>query len=155
MLTHGHDDHIAALPYVLRELDVQVPIYGSPLTAEFAMTRMLDQDIDQQVEHFNEGQLKLGPFTIETIRVTHSVPDTRHLVIRTPEGVIYHGSDFKIDLTPVDGQHMELQKIAKIGQEGVLCALLDNLRIERKDPTASNRCYEDHCAEKCMTLRAK
>lgn len=137
VLTHGHDDHIAALPYVLREIGTEVPIYGSPLTAEFAMSRLADQDIEKKVEYFDQGQLKLGPFTIETIKVTHSVPDTRHLVIRTPEGVIYHGSDFKIDLTPVDGQHMELQKIAKIGQEGVTCALLDCLRIERKAPTAS------------------
>lgn len=137
VLSHGHDDHIAALPYVLREIGVDVPIYGSPLTAEFAMTRLADQDIEKEVQYFDDGQLKLGPFTFETIRVTHSVPDTRHLVIRTPEGVIYHGSDFKIDLTPVDGQHMDLQKIANIGREGVLCALLDCLRIERRDPTAS------------------
>lgn len=140
VLTHGHDDHIAALPYVLRDLEglvTELPLYASPLAAEFAMTRMVDQGIDKKVEYFDQGQLKLGPFTLETIRVTHSVPDTRHLVIRTPEGIIYHGSDYKLDLTPVDGQTTELQKIANIGQEGVLCALLDCLRIERQAPTAS------------------
>lgn len=137
VLTHGHDDHIAALPYILREIKVEVPIYGSPLTAEFAMTRMQDQGIDQKVEYFDKGTLNLGPFEIETLHVTHSVPDTRHLVIRTPEGTFYHGSDFKIDLTPVDGVTSDLQRIAEIGREGVDCALLDCLRIERTAPTPS------------------
>lgn len=137
VLTHGHDDHIAALPYVLREIGEDMPIYGSPLTAEFAMTRMQDQGIEKKVEYFDQGTIKLGPFEIETIHITHSVPDTRHLVIRTPEGTFYHGSDFKIDLTPVDGVTSDLQRIAQVGQEGVDCALLDCLRIERRAPTAS------------------
>jgi len=137
VLTHGHDDHIAALPYALRDIGVDVPIYGSPLTAEFAMSRMADQGVNKKVEYYPDGPLKLGPFIIETVKITHSIPDTRHLIIRTPEGVIYHGSDFKIDLTPVDGQASELQKIATLGSEGILCALLDCLRIERQAPTAS------------------
>lgn len=138
VLTHGHDDHIAALPYVLREISADtVPIYASPLTAEFAMSRMADQGIEKEVQHFKEGRINLGPFEVETVRVTHSVPDCRHLVIRTPDGVVYHGSDFKIDLTPIDGVNMDLQRIAEIGREGVLCALLDSLRIERRDPSGS------------------
>jgi ribonuclease J len=137
VLTHGHDDHIAALPYVLRELDVDFPIYGSPLTAEFAMARMADNGIDKRVEHFAEGEITLGSFRIETIKITHSVPDTRHLAIHTPEGIIYHGSDYKIDLTPVDGIVPEFQKMARVGQEGILCALMDCLRIERTAPTQS------------------
>lgn len=138
VLTHGHDDHIAALPYVLREIRAEeVPIYGSPLTAEFATSRLQDQGVEKQVEHFNEGRIKVGPFEVETVRVTHSVPDARHLVVRTPDGVVYHGSDFKIDLTPVDGVNMDLQRIAEIGREGVLCALLDSLRIERQAPGQS------------------
>lgn len=138
VLTHGHDDHIAALPYVYNEIGADsVPIYGSPLTAEFAMARLADKGIERKIEYYPEEPVKFGPFTVEPIRVTHSVPDTRHLVIRTPEGIIYHGSDFKIDLTPIDGQRTDLQKIANIGEEGVLCALLDCLRVERHDPTPS------------------
>ena len=137
VLTHGHDDHIAALPYVLREIGLSVPIFGSPLTAEFAMSRLSDNGVVKEVQYFNEGRIKLGPFEVETIRVTHSVPDCRHLVIRTPEGTVYHGSDFKIDLTPIDGIHMDLQRIAQVGKEGVDVALLDCLRIERPAPSQS------------------
>ncbi len=137
VLTHGHDDHIAALPYILREIGEDIPIYGSPLTAEFAMNRMSDNGVEKEVTYFDKGQLKLGSFTVETIRVTHSIPDTRHIVIRTPEGIFYHGSDFKLDLTPIDGIPTDLQAIAQIGKEGVLCAALDCLRIERPFPTPS------------------
>ncbi len=137
VLTHGHDDHIAALPYILPELQVDVPIYGSPLTAEFAMSRLADRGVEHEVIPFDEGRIRLGPFEIETIRVTHSVPDSRHLVIRTPAGTVYHGSDFKIDLTPIDGRSMDLQRIAEVGREGIDCALLDCLRIERRDPSLS------------------
>lgn len=138
VLTHGHDDHIAALPYVYNEIGAaNVEIYGSPLTAEFAKARLEDKGISHDVKQYPEGVLQLGPFGIENIRVTHSIPDARHLVIRTPEGIVYHGSDFKIDLTPIDGQRTDLQKIANIGEEGIMCALLDCLRIERRDPTPS------------------
>lgn len=137
VLTHGHDDHIAALPYILREIGEDIEIYGSPLTAEFAMSRMADNGVEKEVHVFDDGQLKLGSFVIETIRVTHSIPDTRHLVIRTPEGIFYHGSDFKLDLTPIDGIPTDLQRIAQIGAEGVLCAAIDCLRIERPFPTPS------------------
>ncbi|MCD8485046.1 ribonuclease J [Candidatus Woesebacteria bacterium] len=138
VLSHGHDDHIAALPYVLREIDVDVPIFGSPLTAEFAMTRMADNGVEKEVQYFeDDGVLEFGPFQVENIRITHSIPDTRHLVIRTPDGVFYHGSDFKLDLTPVDGIPSDLQRVAEIGREGVLCAAIDCLRIERPLPAAS------------------
>lgn len=138
VLTHGHDDHIAALPYVVEELDLyNIPIHGSPLTAEFAMARMADKGVTKEVQHFDSGKLQLGPFTVETIRITHSVPDTRHLVITTAEGTFYHGSDFKLDLNPVDGRPSDLQAIAEVGRRGVTCALLDCLRVERQVPTAS------------------
>lgn len=138
VLTHGHDDHIAALPYVYNEIGAdKVDIWGSPLTAEFAMARLADKGIEREVKVYPEEPIQLGPFSVEAVKVTHSIPDTRHLVIRTPEGLIYHGSDFKIDLTPIDGQRTDLQKIANIGEEGILCAMLDCLRIERHDPTPS------------------
>lgn len=137
VLTHGHDDHIAALPYIVREIGVDFPIYGSPLTAEFAMARMADNGVEKRVEYLDEGSITLGSLSIETIRVTHSIPDTRHLVIRTPEGIFYHGSDFKLDLTPVDGIPTDLQRIAQVGAEGVLCAMIDCLRIERPYPGKS------------------
>ncbi len=132
-LTHGHDDHIAALPYVLPMLNVDFPIFGSPLTAAFAMARMEDGEYKRLVSRYPDtSSLKLGRyFEIDTIHVTHSVPDTRHLVIHTPEGICYHGSDFKFDMSPVDGKVSDFGKIAIAGQEGVLCALVDCLRVER------------------------
>jgi ribonuclease J len=132
-LTHGHDDHIAALPYILPMLEQDFPIYGSPLTAAFAKARMEDREYKRDVFEYPEKPLKLGTyFAVETVRVTHSVPDTRHLVIHTPEGLCYHGSDFKFDMNPVDGQRSDFAAIAAVGQAGVLCALVDCLRIERE-----------------------
>lgn len=132
-LTHGHDDHIAGLPYIVPQLP-EFQIYGSPLTAAFAMQRMEDADIKRAVTVVNVGEkLNLGSFSIEYIQMTHSVPQTRHLAITTPEGIIYHGSDFKFDLTPVDGAMPDFNAIARVGDQGVLCLLSDCLRVDRAD----------------------
>jgi len=136
-LTHGHDDHIAALPYVLPMLNAEFPIYGSRLTAAFAKARMADQDYMREVQEYPEQPLHLGSFSIEAISVTHSVPDTRHLVITTPAGILYHGSDFKFDMTPIIGERSEFDKIAEAGNRGILCALVDCLRVERGSWSAS------------------
>lgn len=132
VLTHGHDDHIAALPYVLRELPANPPIFGSPLTAEFAMTRLEDGGVDKEVKTYIDGEiLELGPFGVEPVWVTHSIPDTRHLAIHTPEGIVYHGSDFKFDPAPVDNAPSDFAHIEALGKQGILCAMVDCLRIER------------------------
>ena len=132
LLTHGHDDHIAALPHLIADLN-SPPIYGSKLTAGFAQDRLRDFGLNHKVNVLKEtDQLKLGPFTIEPIHVTHSVPDTYHYVISTPVGSIYHGSDFKFDLTPVDNWPPNFQKIVSLSKKGILCLLSDCLRSERK-----------------------
>ncbi|MBI5151633.1 MAG: ribonuclease J [Candidatus Pacebacteria bacterium] len=133
-LTHGHDDHIAALPYILPTLPSDFEIYGSPLTAAFAQARMADSGVERKVLVYDEDRpFQLGKyFSVEPVRVTHSVPDTRHLIITTPEGVCYHGSDFKFDMNPVDGVRSDFGKIAAVGQHGILCALVDCLRVERE-----------------------
>src|SRR3989344_1524609 len=100
VLTHGHDDHMAALPHILPQIGFP-PVYGSALTAGFAEDRLNNFDINQKIHVFKEtDRLTLGPFTIDPVFVTHSVPDTYHLAIGTPLGLIYHGSDFKFGLTP-------------------------------------------------------
>jgi len=102
------------------------------------MTRMADNGVEKEVQYFEDNAvLEFGPFQVENIRMTHSIPDTRHLVIRTPDGVFYHGSDYKLDLTPVDGIASDLQRVAEIGREGILCASIDCLRIERPLPGLS------------------
>ena len=134
ILSHAHDDHIAALPYLLPELP-EFPIYGSALTAGFAHERMKDGPVKRKVNVVKDGDvIKLGNnYSFSVLSVTHSVPDAKHLLIKTPEGTIYHGSDFKLDLQPVDGVLTDLETAAKAGEEGVLLMLMDCLRVERSD----------------------
>jgi ribonuclease J len=139
ILSHGHDDHIAALPYLLPELP-DFPIYGSPLTAGFAQERIVSfeglqaKKIHRKIQTTHDRKTyKLGEhFAFTPLAVTHSVPDSKHLLIQTPEGTIYHGSDFKLDPNPIDGVLTDLEMITKVGKEGVLLMLLDCLRVERQ-----------------------
>ncbi|MBP7774375.1 ribonuclease J [Candidatus Woesebacteria bacterium] len=138
VFSHGHDDHIAAAPYLLQYLP-EFPLFGSPLTARFAESRMSDGGLSKTVTVIaNTDVVRISDnFSVQLIPVTHSVPDTRHVVIRTPEGIIYHGSDFKLDNNPVDGQKTDEQLIRSIGDEGVLCMNIDCLRVERSERTPS------------------
>ena len=132
-LTHGHDDHIAALPYILPMLKQDFPIYGSILTAAFAEARLSDHEIQKQVQTYPEFMpVRLGKaFSVTPIAVTHSIPESRHLIIHTPEGIVYHGSDFKFDMNPVDHKVSDFASMALVGREGVSVALVDCLRVER------------------------
>lgn len=129
--SHGHDDHIAASPYILHHLP-DFPLFGSPLTARFAEKRLQDAGLQKTVEMIDStNEMKLSDyFSFRFIPVTHSVPDTRHVVLRTPEGIVYHGSDFKLDPAPVDGIKTDMELIRRIGNEGVLLMNIDCLRIE-------------------------
>ena len=137
VLSHAHDDHIAALPYILPKLG-QIPIYASRLTTGFAKDRLKEFDQNPPINTIKENdQIKLGPFTLHPIHVTHSVPDAMHFVINTPVGNIYHGSDFKFDLTPLDNWPSNLRKIVQLTQKNMLCLLSDCLRSERLGFTPS------------------
>ncbi|OGD61894.1 hypothetical protein A2160_00850 [Candidatus Beckwithbacteria bacterium RBG_13_42_9] len=144
VLSHGHDDHVGGLPYILPQFDRPIPIYASKLTAGFATDTLMDFSLEGKINILEDGRpIRLGNFMIETVAVTHSVPDTKHLVITTPDGVIYHGSDFKFDWTPVDGKRPDLQKIAEVGKKGVLCLLSDCLRVEKDGYSLSERRIAD------------
>ncbi|GIK84275.1 MAG: ribonuclease J [Patescibacteria group bacterium] len=134
VLSHGHDDHIAATPYIMPVLP-QFPIYASALTAGFAEQRMRDGEDPRTVMVAGDNDtIKLGQhFSFRLLPVTHSVPDTRHIVITTPEGIIYHGSDFKLDPSPVDGVLTDIEHISQLKEENVLCMLIDCLRVEYRD----------------------
>jgi ribonuclease J len=134
ILTHGHDDHIGALPYLLKEMP-DFPLYASALTAGFAENRMKDSGSEREVQVIEDNKIfSVGQhFKIEAFSMTHSVPDTRHFGVHTPEGLIYHGTDFKIDLQPVDGILPDFDTISRLGKEGVMCMLMDCLRVERQD----------------------
>src|SRR5258708_15935745 len=112
VLTHGHEDHIGATPFILPQLP-QFPVYGTPLTAALTNAKLQEYRAGRSVQAvpFKNAPVKIGDFSVEFIRVTHSVPDTAHLFIRTPVGNFYHGSDFKFDLTPADGKKTDFQKI--------------------------------------------
>lgn len=135
LLTHGHDDHIAATPYILPELEQNFTIYGSRLTIGFAQNRFRDGQVEWPTEVVQDKKwVKIGQhFEIMPVAVPHSVPDTKHFFIRTPEGMIYHGTDFKLDKSPVDGVKADEATMAEVAKEGVLCMLVDCLRVERDD----------------------
>ncbi len=138
LLTHGHEDHIGALPFLLPQLP-DFPIYATPLTAAFANEKLKEFNAKRRVEtvNFNDNEKNVGSFGFSFIRVTHSVSDTSHIFIKTPVGNFYHGSDFKFDDTPYDGKVSDYAKIAKVASGGVMCLLSDCLGAERKGRTPS------------------
>ena len=137
LLTHGHEDHIGALPFILPQLP-QFPIYATTLTAALANEKLKDFGLGSRIQTLKfSDTLNLGPFTIQLTRVTHSVIDAANYFVKTPVGNFYHGSDFKFDFTPVDGKPSELRKIAKWGEEGVLSLFSDCLGAERPGHTPS------------------
>lgn len=144
VFTHGHDDHIGALPYVLPKLP-QIPLFATRLTAAFAELKLREFGLGAKIKTVVSGDKQsFGHFTVQWVHVTHSVPDTAHLVIETPVGTIYHGSDFKFDLTPLDNRPSDLGKIAAAGEKGVMCLLSDCLGSERSGYTLSERVIEDN-----------
>lgn len=142
VLTHGHEDHIGALPFVLPQLlprHSSFPIIAAPLAAALANEKLKEFGVSQRVQkvEFDEGEKSLGDFKVSFIRVTHSIPDTAHVFIRTPVGNFYHGSDFKFDDAPFDGKKSDYAKIENAGRQGVLCLMSDCLGAERTGKTPS------------------
>ena len=140
LLTHGHEDHIGALFYVLRQLDV--PVYGTQLTLAIASGRLREYNVlsKAQLNTIAPGDtVELGDFSAEFIHVTHSIPDTVAIALRTPVGVIVHTGDFKFDMTPVDGKLSDIQTLARLGTEGVLLLVSDSTNAERLGQTPSER----------------
>ena len=140
VLTHGHEDHIGALPYILRDLNV--PIYGTRFTLALVKKRLEEAGLLQSatLRETTPGRLvEIGPFEIEFIPVTHSTIDCVALAIRTPIGVVMHTGDFKVDQTPVDNVPFDLHTFAKYGNEGVLALFSDSTNVERPGFTPSER----------------
>lgn len=139
VLTHGHEDHIGGVPYVLPYLDG--PIYGTPLTLALVEPKLEEHGLDDATKKLTTvsagHSVSVGPLTIEFVRVTHSIPDCVALAIHTPVGVIVHTGDFKIDQTPLDGQHFDLHRFAQLGQAGVVALLADSTNVDRRGYTGS------------------
>jgi ribonuclease J len=137
VLTHGHEDHIGGVPHVVPLVDG--PIYGTPLTLALVEPKLVEHGIEgTRLETVRPGnRVVVGPFKIEFIRVTHSMPDCVALAIHTPAGVIVHTGDFKIDQTPIDGEHFDVHRFAALGAEGVLALFADSTNIDRRGFTGS------------------
>ena len=140
VLTHGHEDHIGAIPYVLR--NINPPIYGTKLTVGIVRNKLKEFTLDvtpKLVEVKAGDVIKLGGMTVEFIHVNHSIADACALAIRTPLGTIVHSGDFKLDLTPIDGEIMDITRLGEIGREGVLLLMCESTNAERAGYTPSER----------------
>jgi len=140
VLSHGHEDHIGGLPFILPQLP-QFPIYASPLTAALANEKLRDYKVPGNVNtvQFTDKELQLGDFGVSLVYVTHSILDSTNIIIRTPVGNLYHGSDYKFDLTPADGKRTDFLKITHTAEQGFIALLSDCLGSTRDGFTPSEQ----------------
>src|SRR5579862_3737853 len=156
VLTHGHEDHIGALPYILRELNV--PIFGTRFTLALVRKRLEEHGLLEKAdlrEVFPGRKVEIGPFEVEFIQVTHSTIDCVALAVRTPVGVVIHSGDYKMDPTPIDGLPFDLHAFARYGQEGVLALFSDSTNVERQGYTPSERAVWTRIEELCRAAPRK
>jgi ribonuclease J len=142
LFTHGHEDHIGGLPYLIMQLEPHdpIPIYGTPLTLGLITVKLREHGmLGRVIQHpIRDGQrAKVGPFEVEPLAVNHSIPDAVGLILRTPAGTLFHTGDFKFDPTPVEGKTTDHERLRKMGDEGVLVLLSDCVRVEQAGWTAS------------------
>ena len=143
VLTHGHEDHIGALPYTLKKMNI--PIYGTKLTLGLVENKLKEHKLNNvELNEVKAGDvIKLGCFKIEFIKTSHSIPDSVALAIDTPVGMVVHTGDFKIDYTPINDNLIDLHKLSDIGSKGVLVLLADSTNVERPGYTMSERTVGD------------
>ena len=138
-ITHGHEDHIGALPYILKKLDV--PVYGTMLSIGLIQVKLKEHKLSTaKLNVITPKQIvKLSNMDIEFIKMNHSIPDAYSIAVHTDQGIIFHTGDFKVDLTPIDGDVMDLHRICELGQEGVLLLLADSTNVEKPGYTMSEK----------------
>jgi ribonuclease J len=149
IITHGHEDHIGALPYLLREIDV--PVYGTRIALALATERLREHGLVERARlHAVEPRrsFELGAFRVEPIRVTHSIVDGIGYAIDTPVGTLVHTGDFKFDPSPIDAECSDYHRLAELGERGVLCLLSDSTNVDRPGTTPSEREVGRHLAER-------
>lgn len=144
VITHGHEDHIGGIPYLLKQINV--PIYATKFTAGLIEHKLEEHKLlrSTKMKVVNPGQtISLGGMKVEFIRTTHSIPDACSLAIHTPVGIVVHTGDFKVDYTPIDGEHIDLGRLAALGNKGVLALMSDSTNAERKGYTMSESIVGD------------
>ena len=138
LITHGHEDHIGAVPYILK--DFEAPVYASRLTLGFLRSKFQEHKLKARLYEVRPRQtVTIGPFQVEFIRVAHSIPDSLAVAVHTPLGTVMMISDFKMDMSPIDGQLTDFGQISRLGQEGVLLLLADSTNAEREGFTPSEK----------------
>ncbi|MEG1537463.1 MAG: MBL fold metallo-hydrolase, partial [Clostridiales bacterium] len=138
LLTHGHEDHIGAMPYILK--DINAPVYSSRLTLGLLKGKLNEHRLEADLRQVSPREtVNIGPFKVEFFRITHSIPDSMGIAIHTPLGVIMLVSDFKMDMSPIDGQLMDFSRITALGEKGVLLLMADSTNVEREGYTDSER----------------
>ena len=158
LITHGHEDHIGGLAYLLKELNPETPVFGTKLTLMLADNKLQERGVKNGVQRVVKAgdKVKLGAFEVEFINVNHSISGACALAISTPLGLIYHSGDFKIDLTPVAGEPIDFKRIAELGKQGVLLYMAESTNIERPGYTMSETVVGttlDHLFSENMTRR--
>lgn len=155
VITHGHEDHMGALPYILPQLP-DFPIYATNFTTALANEKLKEFKLPGRIQRIDFGkELNLGDFKAIFIPVTHSIPDTSHIFIKTPIGNFYHGSDFKFDPTPYFGKPSDIETIRNLSKEGVLCLISDCLGAERQGTTGSEITLTQRFDDEIRKVRGK
>lgn len=153
LVTHGHEDHIGALPYLLKDFDV--PIFATRLTLGLIQSKLKESNLNyiKATVVQPRDMIKLGPFRIEFMRVSHSIPDSVGIAVHTPLGTIVHTGDFKLDHTPVMGDILDIHKFSELGDKGVLCLMSDSTNVERPGFTMSERTVGEMFEESFRTAK--
>ena len=157
VMTHGHEDHIGAIPFIIPQLHQQFPIYASPLTASLANEKLKDFRLKTTVKSvsFDQPTVRIGSFSVTFIHVTHSVPDSASLFIETPAGNVVHTGDFKFDFTPYDGKQSDFARFSQAAQKGVMCLVSDCLGSEKAGHSSTEKPLEGSIEEAMKNCKGK
>jgi len=155
-ITHGHEDHIGALRFILPIIGTNIPLHVPRLAGAFIQSRLVEANIRANMTVYESGDvIAAGPFSVDSIRVNHSIPDTNHFAITTPIGVFYHGSDFKFDMFPLDGKPSDMAHIARVGEKKVIALLSDCLGADHEGFSPSERSLAENFEHEIKTAKGR
>lgn len=155
-ITHGHEDHIGAVRFILPILGKNIPVYAPSLAAAFIESRLMEINQTANLHVYEDAiPISRGPFIIDPIRVTHSIPDTFHFAITTPIGIFYHGSDFKFDVFPLDGKAADINHIARVGDKKVIALMSDSLGSDHEGWSPSESSIAEHFKHEIVTAKGR